>query len=36
MPIYEYYCDKCEREVVITLPERLHVSDIEDILIPSR
>jgi len=24
MPVYEYYCDKCEREVTITLSIREH------------
>ena len=24
MPVYEYYCDKCEREVQLTLSIREH------------
>ena len=24
MPVYEYYCDKCEREVTLTLTIREH------------
>ncbi len=24
MPVYEYYCDKCEREVTLTLSIREH------------
>jgi len=24
MPVYEYYCDKCEREVALTLSIREH------------
>ena len=58
MPVYEYHCDKCDREVTLTLSirehekgeikcpkmrrripsatsQRLHVSDIEEILIPN-
>ena len=54
MPIYEYHCDKCDREITVTLmisqhekgkiecpkcgskaatPQRLHATDIEEILI---
>ena len=55
MPMYEYYCDKCDRDVTLTLTisehekgpikcpkcggkalrPHLHVSDIEEILIPT-
>ena len=24
MPVYEYYCDNCRREVTVTLPIREH------------
>ena len=24
MPVYEYYCGKCERRVTVTLPIRKH------------
>jgi putative FmdB family regulatory protein len=24
MPVYEYHCDKCDREVTLTLPIREH------------
>ncbi len=59
MPVYEYHCEKCDREVTITLTisqhekgkierpqmrqqsstataQRLHVSDIEEVLIRAR
>jgi hypothetical protein len=58
MPMYEYHCDKCDREIThlddqparegqdrvpqmrqqssTGTPPRLHVSDIEEILIRSR
>lgn len=24
MPVYEYYCEQCERQVAVTLPIREH------------